>query len=90
MVKLPLSPLVVSPVDKVIAPLTPDVPESAVLISTLPDDVVDGPVPDEMLTEPPDPELPFPPTRDTAPPVTLPEPLLKVKAPPLPEVDEPP
>ena len=34
-VKLLLSPLVVSPVDKVIGPLTPEVPESVVFVLSL-------------------------------------------------------
>ena len=90
MIKLPVLPFVLSPVDIVNAPLTPLLPLLAVVIDTAPDAVVEAPLPDVMLMLPPTDDEPFPPNNDTAPPDVLPDPLLKVKAPPLPEVEAPP
>ena len=89
MIKLPVLPFVLSPVDIVNAPLTPLLPLLAVVIDTAPDAVVEAPLPDVMLMLPPTDDEPFPPNNDTAPPDVLPDPLLKVKAPPFPDEERP-
>ena len=84
-VKPPLSPFVVSPVDKVIALLISEVSESTVFIVIDPDDVDDDPLHEVMLILPLVHELLFSPMSKTAPPVALLEPLLKVNYLSLPE-----
>jgi hypothetical protein len=79
----PLAPPEEDPVLKVILPVTPEVPASAVCSTRLPL-LVAAPEPEVIDTSPPDPVVDLPATIDTFPPVVEPPPLPtdRVRSPP--------